>query len=468
MPAYDDTTGMMSSAPGALNVPAGILDNQGILDILKQLQSGEPSAAASRSARTQGLLQAALGVLGHSYTPYGHSGIEGVAQGLGQGLTGYQGELDRQKALVADKFKYAGLAVELQKHIALQQAQKDAAGGDPAKLAALDTLYKQTYPVAAATAALKPLGWGKPGEQYFGADRQPLASVAPKSDVMSPELFGQKQQLADIEARHQRELAAYKAGLTPEEQINLTPDATNMMAGQILTAQPTPALGTGKSAAKAREAAINEAGRQWAAAGGETGQIAVNKADIVANKNALNTLQQKYSVGTAAASGVDAGFKLIRETMGKIGNTGIPVIQEYINAGKQKTGDPNITVLHNAISETTSELAKIFSGATNSAGITDAGRAQAEGLMNAAQSPEQLEAAMRTAETMSKGRLAGYSTEMESRRGALRQIGKAPTAKQPTPAVSPRVMVPHPEGTLLAGPGGKQYVVKGGVPVPVQ
>lgn len=198
--------------PGALDlnpaagVPVGLTQE----DLLKMLQGmGQPSEDTQRSARTQGLMQAALGVLGNSYVPYGHgtgfgAALPGIAQGLSQGLTGYQEELDRQQAQLGKRYQYASLASELQKKIALQQAN---ATGDPAAIRAAGSALNPEKPYEALLEADKPYSLA-PGAQHFAGGKL-VATAPPVTKLLTDAELAQKQLLE----RPQLDIARARLGL---------------------------------------------------------------------------------------------------------------------------------------------------------------------------------------------------------------------------------------------------------------
>ena len=76
----------------------------------------------------------------------------------------------------------------------------------------------------------------------------------------------------------------------------------------------------------------------------------------------------------------------------KVDNTGVPILNKWINAGKRSVlGDPDISALDANIKATVNEYAKIVGGGTGGGATAQGEISKIEGLLSSAQSPAQIE-----------------------------------------------------------------------------
>ncbi len=108
-----------------------------------------------------------------------------------------------------------------------------------------------------------------------------------------------------------------------------------------------------------------------------------------------------------------------------------PIINRWIQAGRQAIqGDPAVTALNTWMIAVRDEYAKILSGSTGSAGITDASRSEANGIIAKIDTPAQMYAALDVMHDESRHRLnSGQDTINELNRQLRTQSANA--APQP-------------------------------------
>lgn len=177
----------------------------------------------------------------------------------------------------------------------------------------------------------------------------------------------------------------------------LTGDALDVAAYQYLQTRTLPPLGMGKAGVIVRESIIKRAAELGKSMGMNPQQMAVGQNVGKSTTSAYTQASKLYNLTTgfeATAKG-SAGIiqNLIHE--GATAKSGVPVLNAWINSGRRNvTGDPMISKLDSAITTFVNEYAKVMSGATGAAGISDAARNEAKKLINDAQTPEQMQATL--------------------------------------------------------------------------
>jgi len=103
---------------------------------------------------------------------------------------------------------------------------------------------------------------------------------------------------------------------------------------------------------------------------------------------ALQAMQKASASAEAFESKAIAQTGIIRDLSKQVPRTSWPIINRALQAGRTEiSGDPNATMLANAVETFSEEYAKIMGGATGSAaGATDSSRAAAKRLINTAMS----------------------------------------------------------------------------------
>jgi hypothetical protein len=118
--------------------------------------------------------------------------------------------------------------------------------------------------------------------------------------------------------------------------------------------------------------------------------------------------------------------------------TGVPAVNRWIQAGKRAiTGDPELAKIDVAIKTVANEFARIMTSAT--AGGTQMPESEikkVEGLLNAAQTPEQVKAALDIMRRDTQNRKASFKEQGDLYQSRLEQLGnyKAPATTSPAPA----------------------------------
>jgi|SRR5579863_56490 len=111
--------------------------------------------------------------------------------------------------------------------------------------------------------------------------------------------------------------------------------------------------------------------------------------------------------------------------------SGIPVLNRWIQAGRTNvTGDPDVVAFNAAITSLKNEYARIMSSPGATGGQTsDTARREAEGLINKAQTPEQLKSAIASMKISMQNRIDSIDNEFNSTRKRIENLER-PTDRQ--------------------------------------
>lgn len=185
----------------------------------------------------------------------------------------------------------------------------------------------------------------------------------------------------------------------------LTDDAVTQSALRFLQTGVLPALGM--SAGGDRQAILNRA----AQLGGANANIAGASADYKATAGALTTMSRMRSQILSFEATANKNLDLAAQISKTVPRTGIPLVNR-IQQGLQNNfaGDPNLQAFHNSIITAANEYAKVITGQTGGAAVSDAARKEAQTLLSAAQTPQQFAAAV-----------AVMKQEMQNRRDSLNE-----------------------------------------------
>ncbi len=244
----------------------------------------------------------------------------------------------------------------------------------------------------------------------------------------------------------------------PSASVILNGSAGLQGGGLDLAAQTYLQTGTmpsGLSRVPGASLKIVERAAEMAAANGDTAKSAVlNRQAVSAGKAALSKLTtQKALVGAfekTAAKNMDLAASLSSQ----IARTNSPLVNRGIMAFQQGVaGDPETAQFVNALIAARTEYAKVLSGATGAAGITDSARAEANHLFSTATSNETLQAVLKVAKQEMANRMTSFDDQIAE--------VTASTAGAPVPAAA------APEITAT-GKNGEKIVLRGGQWVPLK
>jgi hypothetical protein len=110
----------------------------------------------------------------------------------------------------------------------------------------------------------------------------------------------------------------------------------------------------------------------------------------------------------AATANLDMALKL----SDTVDRTGSPVVNKWLLAGKKTiAGNPEVAAFDAAIRVGINEVAKITSSATGGQVTSDSARKEIEGMLNSAQTPQQIKAVISTLKQDMANRMMGYKQQ---------------------------------------------------------
>jgi hypothetical protein len=213
-------------------------------------------------------------------------------------------------------------------------------------------------------------------------------------------------------------------------------DAIEMAAHRyVLDGTLPPNLGRGAQGSATtmsiltRAAAIaKENGQDGEAA--RIGQLA-NKA----SQMALGQLSKQETMVGAFERNFTKNADLALEQSKKVDRTGVPALNRWVLAGKKSlAGDPDVAVLDTAIKATVNEYTKIISGAMGNASMAEGEIRKVEGLLNSAQTPEQVQAVITFMKKETGNRMAGFAEQKAHLMQGMRSPRSAAPAAAPASA----------------------------------
>jgi hypothetical protein len=285
----------------------------------------------------------------------------------------------------------------------------------------------------------------------FGADadqlQQGLMGVAQQraaQDIQRQHFLTQSMQFAEQMKRHEAQMAETarhnRAGEGIQRQMvggSLSPAAIDQATQLYLKTGQLPNLGARAIGAKTQileRAPVMSPGAD----------IASNKAELHANQASLANQQKLLDLTKSWEATGKTNLGVLRGVAGQLVDSGSPLANKplrwlYQNAA----GDPTIAKFKAAHAAVVNEYAKILSGATGSAGVTDASRREAEGMIPQDATLAQINAAADILETDAGNRLGALSQGVEATRQRMRG-GAAPQA-----AGAVRKFTRGPDGKLV-------------------
>jgi len=211
-----------------------------------------------------------------------------------------------------------------------------------------------------------------------------------------------------------------------------SPDAIAQMADVYNRTQTMPSLGVAAASLPLKAAIINKAAELQMASNGAIDPV-LAKAQLKANTTALTDITKRMANINALESSADKAMDIILEKSKKVYRTGSPWINKKFQAvQEQGMGDPDVTALKNAVVEGMTEYGRVIAGATGAGGLSDSARNEAESLINAAQTPEQLKSAIETSRQIMKARVEGMQTEKDMLVSNIAKVKDAPTGAVPS------------------------------------
>ena len=228
-----------------------------------------------------------------------------------------------------------------------------------------------------------------------------------------------------------------------------------------------PPLGMGKAGAATRGAILDMAAELNK--GVDPTDQRLRHISTKANASALSDLTKREAQVGAFERNFTKNADIVSKMASDLDQTGAPVVQRWINAGKKKVaGDPKIAAYDVAIKAVVNEYGKIVSGSMGNTAIAQSEIKRMEDLINNAQTSEQIQAVVDLMRQETNNRMTGFKEEKDRLRGDITgkpvEAAAAPASSKPAaPAGVVRVnsveeALKLKPGTRFVTPDGREKV----------
>lgn len=292
-----------------------------------------------------------------------------------------------------------------------------------------------------------------PGDIRYDAKNQPIAVGAPKTQAEDGNQLVKIVDAAKKEGYRTIQRKQFKDGMQEWTKPDAAAAAANGLTGNALDqaadfyrknggklppgASRSPAFGI---------KIMNRAAEMDDAEGITTQAATTRKLAAQAQISALNDITKKQVNVSAFERNANKGLLMVRDLAPKVDNTGVPIFNEWLNAGKKKiTGSTPLAQFSAAHETFVSEYAKIMSGSMGNSPATDTAAAHARGLLDTAQRPQDYLGVLDILEKEMQNRISGYNGE---RKDIMESMSGQGTYSAPgIPAAAPAApAAPAPSG----------------------
>lgn len=194
------------------------------------------------------------------------------------------------------------------------------------------------------------------------------------------------------------------AGMTPEAEDSAA--QTYRMTGAL------PSFGMGAAGQAAKIRILNKAAAMDAGAGATPQDSAQLKIDNKSAASALAQIDKQKTMVGAFERNFNSNADLLRKQALKVDNTGVPIVNKWINAGKRAVeGDPELSAFDVGVKAVVNEYSKIISGSMGNQALAEGEIKKVEGLLNSAQTPQQLKSVLDYMQVETQNRMKGFDDE---------------------------------------------------------
>ncbi len=218
----------------------------------------------------------------------------------------------------------------------------------------------------------------------------------------------------------------------------MTPAALENAAIEYNMTRKFPNLGMGKSAGMAKIAIANRGAEILAENGIAPEDAMKGSMTNKAATTALNKLQTQETAVGAFSRTMDKNIDNSLGIIGQVDNTGAPLINKWINAGRLAAkGDKSLTNLNLYVEAIANEYAKIMSGNMGNAALAQTATERVHKLFNSAMNEGQFRDAAQTIRNEADNRINGFIDEKKSlMKSIFTSKGNAQGATQPNNPVN--------------------------------
>jgi hypothetical protein len=220
-----------------------------------------------------------------------------------------------------------------------------------------------------------------------------------------------------------------KAGTPSSTTINvgglLSDDAKESAARQYNATGQLPAMYRDQ---KGRAEIMNIAARLKKEEGGDLADLPGERAGFKADASSLMQRQRFVDTGNQFIKNMQKQTDLVERLMTKGAAGGIPVLNKWIQSGRsQIAGDPDVTALDTAIRGLAREHQRIVTGVTSNAQLHVAAQQTADELLNRAQTPQQMQAAIKVMREEAQNAVDAGAAEVKEIRDRMKGGGAKAT-----------------------------------------
>ena len=205
------------------------------------------------------------------------------------------------------------------------------------------------------------------------------------------------------------------------DSMGFSPAAIANAAARYNIDGTLPPMGMGKSGSEGRKAILNQAAILAQQSGVSADDQRIQQIGNKANTAALSKLQSQQTMVGAFEKNFNKNADLALGLSTQVDNTGVPLVNKWLNAGKRSVaGDPKLSSYDLSIKATANEYAKIISGSMGNTAMAEGEIKKVEGLLNAAQTPQQVAEVINYMKQETQNRMAGFDEEKATLRGSMR------------------------------------------------
>lgn len=350
-----------------------------------------------------------------------------------------------QQAIQAYSGDFAALGVNVEQGLPQMIAMPDA------------DLQQKLQQFAAFAAPKAPIQVGAGGTLVT---EQPGGGYAPTFTAPNP---GQEET-----ARHNKAMEGLMSQKNAQSAgaVNmLTPEGQDLAAQEYLNTGKLPP-GLGRASAGINAKIVSRAAEMAAAMGNDAQAATLNRAAFKSAQVGLTALTKQRTLVGAFERTALKNLEIALDESNKVDRTGITPINKWLNAGKKATGDVEVGRFNAALTSALNEYAKVLSGATGAAGISDAARREAHDLLNTANTTEQVIGIVDIMKREMANREAGFAeqeAQLKETMSGRPAVNVAPASPGAPQAPGAPMGTPAPAAVPTAtGPNGQKLYLRNG------
>ena len=299
-------------------------------------------------------------------------------------------------------------------------------------------IYNQLAPLVMAQAAGSPVREAQPGYNVQYTEAGPVVATTPvgggRPEFDFPTVRGDpRKEFMPAPSGGGGGAGGVSDLYGADGQLNITPQERQdyQYAADVLrrTGKMLP-MGQGKSGTRARSIILALASRA-AGPGGAAFDIGT-AADIRASQMSLGQLQKLTDNVTAFEHLMLKNMETVERVMPEGIGGAWPWLNRWVQTGRTQFGDENVPAYATALITVLTEYAKIMSGATGAAGITDSAREEALQMLSPDFNKDQVREVFDVIRTDAKNRKVTLYDKLKEVRNRIRTTGTAGEGREPS------------------------------------